>query len=344
MTDAVAVTTATATQRSRLQISLSDEIDSPEDGRKLLVCFSFGDAAVGTEIAGVVNTGLEPLGGKSVYECWWYDGDVEHSQVGNARVAECDDYAVTVLQRPHRPREEFRSDTYEVYHELIAALATTRHRNIVKIWNFFDDINDGEGDDEKYRQFSIGRAQVFEELDVGREAMPAGTAIGTTSESAFTVVALTSRHEIRFAENPRQVSAFHYPRQYGPSSPKFSRGGCVGTPAGVLCLLSGTASIVGHESQHPFDIAPQTGETIENLNRLCDVLSGISGAGAGMALDDDCALRVYLREPKDAGIVAEKLAAVLGDDNRNVVFLNANICRQELMIEIDGARFAATPP
>ena len=55
-------------------------------------------------------------------------------------------------------------------------------------------------------------------------------------------------------ENPRQVSAFAYPRDYGPVAPGFSRAMLLpgDTP---LLLISGTASIVGHASQHPDTLA-----------------------------------------------------------------------------------------
>ena len=49
-------------------------------------------------------------------------------------------------------------------------------------------------------------------------------------------------------------------------------------------------------------------------------------------------LRVYLRDPSDRDVVAHALQELLGDIQSNVVFVQADICRSELMVEIDGTR------
>jgi hypothetical protein len=62
------------------------------------------------------------------------------------------------------------------------------------------------------------------------------------------------------------VSAYDYPRQYGPAAPSFSRAALTPDP---LLLISGTASIVGHASVHLGDVTAQLEETLANLaNRL----------------------------------------------------------------------------
>ena len=55
-------------------------------------------------------------------------------------------------------------------------------------------------------------------------------------------------------------------------------------------------------------------------------------------LDKNSILRIYLRNPADIDIVGEKLSAVLDYDCDQVAFLRGNICRRELLIEIDGVR------
>src|SRR4029453_9385002 len=64
-------------------------------------------------------------------------------------------------------------------------------------------------------------------------------------------------------ENPRQVSAYHYPRVHGPTSPTFARALIAPDQTG---LISGTASIVGHASQHHDDPMEQLEETVRNLS------------------------------------------------------------------------------
>ena len=322
----------------RLAIRLSRDLAPISSDHKLLVGFQFGADTYQDEHPAIVNTGLDPVNGQGLFECWWYKGEVHYTTVGNVRIAHCEDYAVTVLQRRDSTPEEFRKITYDAYQELIRVVQGTGHRHLAKIWNYFAGINDGEDDREKYRQFSIGRADVFEELEIIDKVIPTGTAIGNIRDADLSIIALTSKHELQPAENPRQVSAFKYPRKYGPRSPKFSRGGCVSADNHSLFLLSGTAAIIGHESAHPYDVDPQTSETLENLNRLCRSISSLSSERPELVLDKDCVLRVYLRKPGDRDFVARQLTNLLGSNESNLVFLHADICRRELMVEIDGVR------
>ena len=322
----------------RLAIALADDVRPATAGQNLLVGFHFGAPQAAVDLPGVVSPGFRPIGREDVYECWWYQGEVEHTTCGNVRIASCDEYQVAILQTVDDHGESFRVQTYKAYREIFEALRAKGRGPVVKIWNHFGGINDGIGDAEKYRQFSMGRSQLFEEFEVFDGTIPTGTTVGTLTSDRLSIIALTSSNECQFAENPRQVSAFHYPRQYGPKSPMFSRGGCIAAEDGCLYLISGTAAIVGHESQHPFDITRQVPETLEILDKLCEGLSGLDVSCRPMQLDRDCVLRVYLREPKNMDLVARELSGLLGETDRNVAFLNGQICRRELEVEIDGAR------
>lgn len=339
-TDQRAVPAVSGTQ---LCIGQSEELSAPSPQHQLLLGFYFGSDAARAGHPAVVDIGIDPIDRAEIYESWWYEGEVSFTVDGTTTIAQCDDYAVVTVQVPDTAPDKFRACTYEVYKELMRAARTTGHRRLVRIWNYFGEINAGDGDDEKYRQFSIGRAQVFEELGIQDEMVPAGTAIGSVRESAFTVIALVSKHHFQNVENPRQVSAFRYPPVYGPKSPKFSRAGCVSVADQRLFLISGTAAIVGHESVHAGDVGLQTEETLNNLQGLCDAISAIASPGVQLTLDDEAVLRVYMRNSNDLEVVAAKLQKPLGAAGRNIAFLNADICRRELMVEIDGAKTAVVP-
>ena len=328
---------------TQLCITQGEELSAPSPQHQLLLGFYFGSDAARAGHPAVVDIGIDPIDRPDVYEGWWYEGNVSLTTDGNTTIAECDDYAIVTIQVPDTAADMFRISTYEVYKELMRATKTTGHQQLVRIWNYFGEINAGDGDDEKYRQFSIGRAQVFDELGILDEMVPAGTAIGSVRESAFTVIALLSKHHFQNVENPRQVSAFRYPPVYGPKSPKFSRAGCVSVADQRLFLISGTAAIVGHESLHAGDVGLQTEETLNNLQGLCDAISAIASPVVRLSLDDEIILRVYLRDRRDIDVVAARLQKVLGSASRNVVFLNADICRRELIVEIDGAKSTVAP-
>jgi len=102
--------------------------------------------------------------------------------------------------------------------------------------------------------------------------------------------------------------------------------------------LSCTAAIIGHESVHPNNVSMQISETLANLNHVCNAISGLGCNSKRMTLDDESVLRVYLRDADDLDFVASELAKSIGNIESNVAFLNAHICRRELVIEIDGVR------
>ncbi len=80
---------------------------------------------------------------------------------------------------------------------------------------------------------------------------------------------------------------------------------------------------------HPYDVNSQLDETLRNLVALSETVS---------VLDKSSILRVYLRDPDDITVIASKLEAQLGLCNDQLAFLQGNICRRELVVEIDGIR------
>src|SRR5262249_21778056 len=135
-------------------------------------------------------------------------------------------------------------------------------------------------------------------------------------------------------ENPRQVSAWRYPRQYGPTAPTFARAMHAPTVLPQL-YVSGTAAIVGHASHHAGDFAAQTGETLANFSSLL--------AAAGFApkthFGPRSMLKAYVRRGADAGSAAALLAERL-PAGTPLLLLHGDICRRELLIEIDGLQTA----
>jgi len=326
-----------------LELTHDECLKPPTDRHNLLAGFHFEASPEPHKDPAVVGINLDPLNHKHLFECWWYQGDVRQSTFGTALISECDDYAFTIVQKMEAASGDFQEFAYEAYRELLRAVQSTKHTRIVKIWNYFAGINSGDDDLEKYRRFSACRAKAFAELGIRDEDAPTGTAIGTISGDALTLIALTSKRDFQSAENPRQVSAFNYPRQYGPSSPKFSRCGYVSTGNHRLFLLSGTAAVVGHESVFPYNTEMQIDETLRNVELICETVSIPDPGDPRLVLDEKGILRVYLRDPNDFENVSNKLEAALGCSGRRVAFLQGNICRRELMVEIDGVKIVRGP-
>lgn len=134
-------------------------------------------------------------------------------------------------------------------------------------------------------------------------------------------------------ENPRQVSAYRYPRRYGPQSPSFARA-MLPPSDDMPLLLSGTASVVGHESKHHDCVESQLAETFANFDSLIDAartLRPTLPARFGAA----SRLKVYVRDADAMPLVARTLATHL-DPSVPRVLLHAAVCRRELRVEIDG--------
>jgi chorismate lyase/3-hydroxybenzoate synthase len=224
-----------------------------------------------------------------------------------------------------------------IYADLIARVRGSSHPYLLRIWNYLGAINAGDGDAERYRRFCVGRAAAVDATF--NDPPPAATAIGhDDGAGTLQVIALCSREPGIALENPRQTPAWSYPREYGPVAPGFSRGALLGTVGDTPRLLaSGTASIVGHVSQHVGDVAEQLRESLRNLDAL--LAAGNQRSGRVFAFKGCEALRVYLRHAEDLQ-VAQAVIAASGLPIERVLYLRGDVCRRELDVELEGV-FAA---
>jgi chorismate lyase/3-hydroxybenzoate synthase len=129
------------------------------------------------------------------------------------------------------------------------------------------------------------------------------------------------------------VSAYRYPRQYGPQSPSFARA-MVPPSAQMPLLLSGTASVVGHESRHHDCIESQLAETFANFESLIKAAGNVWPELA-QGFGTQSRLKVYVRDALELPRVAAALATRLPPSVPRIV-LHGAVCRRELRVEIDG--------
>jgi chorismate lyase / 3-hydroxybenzoate synthase len=227
------------------------------------------------------------------------------------------------------------------YRDLFAALEETGCTHLLRLWNYLPQINGDGGGMERYRQFNAGRQEAFVQAgQAAFEGAPAACALGI-HQGALCIRFLAGRSAPVAVENPRQVSAYHYPATYGPRAPTFSRAALAEIGAGKVALfISGTASIVGHQTRHIGDVVAQTRETLRNLVAVIDAANQRSSAR--FSLDElDCV--VYVRHPGDAPRVQQVIEAALGAHAAllgRAVFLEADICRQDLLVEIEAHAIA----
>jgi chorismate lyase / 3-hydroxybenzoate synthase len=223
--------------------------------------------------------------------------------------------------------------TDAAYREIFELTAASGYPHLVRIWNYLPEINGQADGEERYRQFNSARKTVFQtcgRLTAG--SLPAASALGSMAGSPLSLYFLAAREPPLAIENPRQVSAYHYPPQYGEHSPTFSRASLLSATPGTNLFVSGTASIVGHETRHRGDAAAQTGESLANIAAVVDEANRL--LGASRYAFDRLTFKVYVRRAGD-------LAAIAGEIGRSaartapIVYLRADVCREDLLVEIE---------
>ncbi|MGA6151257.1 MULTISPECIES: hypothetical protein [Stenotrophomonas] len=220
----------------------------------------------------------------------------------------------------------------QAYARMSGFLAQGEYPHLLRTWNYLDAVTEGDGDQERYRRFCVGRVRGLQTLD--EAALPAATCIGRVDGvRRLQVYWLSAREPGVPLENPRQVSAFRYPRQYGPQAPSFARALLPPLATGLPLLQSGTAAIIGHASQHTGALAEQLAETLTNLQSLVDAARGQRPA-LSPTLGSASLLKVYVRNAGDLDAVAAQLAALPAAPA--FVVLHAEVCRAELLVEIEG--------
>lgn len=219
------------------------------------------------------------------------------------------------------------------YRRLFATLDGTGYPHLWRAWNYLADIN-GPGSDglERYREFNIGREDAF--LAAGRLAAghaAAACALGTAG-GPLSIAFLAGRQAPVLLENPRQVSAYRYPADYGPRSPTFSRAALAHLPGQEWLFVSGTASIVGHRTVHAGDVVGQTRESLANIAAVLGEANRHT-RGSPYRLGD-LACRVYVRHAADYRSVRDAFAAD-GGNLTAATFVQADVCRADLLVEIE---------
>jgi chorismate lyase/3-hydroxybenzoate synthase len=270
----------------------------------------------------LVAVPLEPMRGSQCIEAWITQGPVASGTDRGLRFTTSALHLFGFMEVDEAAAGGLRLATRDAYRQIMRFHAHGDHRYLWRIWNFVDAINEGAGDAERYRQFCLGRA---EGITGHGDGYPAGTAVGLrTGARRLKLVWLAGRAPGRAVENPRQLSAFRYPRQYGPASPSFSRAILLGDQL----LISGTSSIVGHETVHTGNVTAQLRESVSNLQLVA--------AAAQMDRTRLAGLKAYVRREADFPLVTAELERRCAPQGAGCV-LAADICRSDLLIELEAA-------
>ena len=283
-----------------------------------------------------ISSGLPSLTARPQVELLLADGKIAYRRDDSFDLAETEDLLFGAFRLDAAEGAALAEASERLYGRLLRLIRRRGHPHLLRMWNILQDINGEQEGLERYRRFCVGRHEAFAEAQAG--VYPAASGVGSAA-GGLCVYFLAGKQPGQAIENPRQVSAYRYPPQHGPRSPSFARGAVQRFGGEGLLFLSGTASITGHESRHLGDLPAQVEETLANLRALV----GVAEETSGLRFDLKAAagrLKAYIRRAEDYPAVRRCLERSLGEAVE-ILYLRADICRRELLFEIDGALRAA---
>ncbi|MDB5829992.1 MAG: endoribonuclease protein [Variovorax sp.] len=354
-------------------MSLADSLDLAATGDAPFGALGYGTPA---HLHWMPTVDAQVLSARGAMADVWHAGErIDSGATGSARWRSDGNWllgAIDLSETTDKAADEGLSDlSHHAYSDLFKALDEAGTPHLLRIWNYLPRINGfNDSDDsaagnntgdtggsggtglERYRQFNFGRQQAF--IDADRPAFdgaPAACALGIR-QGALSIRFLAGRKAPVPVENPRQVSAYRYPPTYGPRAPTFSRAALAEMGGGDVALfISGTASIIGHETVHGGDVREQTRETLRNLAAVVDAANKAAGdleapydAARFTVPALDCV--IYVRHIADVAAIREIIDEVLGAGSHfatHAVVLEADICRSDLLVEIEAHAVASGP-
>lgn len=238
-----------------------------------------------------------------------------------------------------------RQQSDEVFVKLDAILSAYDFEvdDIVRQWNYIGNIVAYRDGKQNYQEFNDARS-VYYGKGSWQKGYPAATGIGASGEGiivggiAFKRVDNGGIHPI---DNPLQIAAHIYSKSVliddsdnaVKSTPKFERAKLIETANGACCFVSGTAAIRGEASMDASSAKLQTIMTIENIEHLVSKENLVKYGCKPYDLKY-VQLQVFIKNEEDY----EEVRAVVEQayPNMAVVYSIADVCRSELLVEIEG--------
>lgn len=214
-------------------------------------------------------------------------------------------------------------------------------QSIIRQWNYLEDILGFDGNEQRYQEFNNVRSNFYAEY-FKQTGFPAATGIGMNRGGVMIEFVALHSDEARTTalDNPGQIAAHGYSEEVlvggkacPKTTPKFERARFLELFDKKLIFISGTASIRGEKTVGIGDAEKQTVVTIENIQRLYspDVLARLPENNMQPKYGH---ARVYVKNRSDFATIKKTFKRFYG--NLPVVYIIADICRNDLLVEIEG--------
>jgi enamine deaminase RidA (YjgF/YER057c/UK114 family) len=219
--------------------------------------------------------------------------------------------------------------------------------SIVRQWNYIESITRIEDNCQNYQEFNDARSRFYQKTK-WHGGFPAATGIGIgcggvivdldaiyTNGSDIKVVSLNNTLQVPAHDYSKSVLVAAEDEPDRPvTTPKFERGKLVSSGTEGVIYISGTAAIRGEKSFSYEGIEEQTRITLENIEHLISEETLASSGAGHFANVEISSLRIYLKEES----FFEPCKKIVDENYPGVsaVYLKADICREELLVEIEG--------
>ena len=213
--------------------------------------------------------------------------------------------------------------------------------SIIRQWNYIENISSFENEYQNYQAFNDARSRFYDKADWSL-GYPAATGIGTQAGGVMVeLIAIAGADLVnRALDNPLQIAAHKYsqgvllgaldPCTQQRTTPKFERARIIGLSDQQTAYISGTAAIRGESSLISEDVIEQTQITMQNIDHLISVQNyPVQGAIRNFKL-----LRIYVKNPTQMEEVRDYMKVNYPDICK--LYICADICREELLVEIEG--------
>jgi hypothetical protein len=288
-----------------------------------------------------------PLSSKVIAEVFYYDSKIWHGTyisytIGEAILFAHNNIRVLIGSIVSRQNIGIRKQAEDAFSTLNHLLTNQQFSigSIIRQWNYIENILSNSEGKQNYQEFNNVRSQFYGN-NFDKSGYPAATGIGMSKGGVIIeFIALDSDIAIsKPINNPEQVAAFCYSENVligkensSKTTPKFERARFLGLLKHNAIFISGTASIKGEKTVGVNDPAEQTEVTIHNIQQLyskevIESLSVSSNSRYGHA-------RVYIKNREDFEAISHIFRNHFAD--LPVVYLLADICRDDLLVEIEG--------
>ncbi len=232
--------------------------------------------------------------------------------------------------------------------ELILQNEGLDFNNIVRQWNYIENILDVKTSDQKleqnYQIFNNVRSTFYGKSSFNN-GYPAATGIGMNVGGVildFIAISSSKNISIYPIKNPNQVDAHQYSEKVlvgdnaaNKTRPKFERAKVVSNESVNQIFISGTAAIIGQYTINENTVSDQTIATLQNINKLISI-DNLKAHGVSIrdSLKGPSYLRVYVKNKNDIPLVKN----LCNEFYKEIptLFLVSDICRNNLTVEIEG--------